>query len=803
MDRHLQDLRFCLRLLLKSPIPMGLAILMLALGIGASTAVFSVVSAIWLKPLRFPDDGRLVMVGESSRQGGEQSATSLATLADWEAQNEVFEHLAGLVPSNVNMGAGDRAERLRAFRVGPRLFTALGAQAAIGRTFQDEEAHPGSDDVVVLSDRLWRRGFAADPSVIGRRVVLDGHPHTVVGVMPPRFDFPPTSELWVPLAPKQEELRERGERRVRVLGRLKAGVTIEQATAANQVLAGRMAAQYPEWYEGRTILLRSVRESYLGPARAVLFTLVGAVLFVLMIGCANVANLLLTQATARRREMVVRAVMGARRSHLVVQWLTESMVLALLGGVLGVLFAVWGTDLISALLPEGLAQRVPGWGDIQVDGGVLVFSLGLALLTGLLFGLVPSLRASRLDLMASLREGGRGVSARDRMRSGLVVAEVALTLLLVVGAGLMARSLHQLQASSPGFDSQGVQTFELTLPEAQFPTGAERARLIHQLVERLASIPGASGAGAVSLLPMARGSQTSSFHVVGRPVPAPSEQPEANSRVITPGYFRALSIPLLQGRDLTSADSEGAPRVLLINEEMARRFWPGETALGRHLEVGDGGSWEVVGIVGSIRSSYRGEVRAAVPEFYLPLAQAPRESMAVVVRAVGEQLSLSAAVRTQVSQLGSGLPEPQLRALDDVVMDAMGPRRLLANLLGAFAALALVLAAGGIYSITSYSVEQRTHELGVRLALGATQRDIFKLILGQALGLAGLGALIGSLGALALMRLLSVLLFEVSPADPLTFGSTIALLVMVSLLAGFVPAWRATRVPPMTALRAE
>jgi putative ABC transport system permease protein len=804
MDKLLGDLRFGVRLLLKTPVFTVVAVLTVALGIGASTTIFGVVNAVWLQPLRFGDDERLVMVWETApRQEQATSETSLATLADWRAQSKgAFTDLAGFTPEGLTLTTADRPERLRGQRVSASFFEVLDARPALGRGFHPGEEGVGAARVVVLSHRVWKARFAAEAGMLGRSVSLDGVPHEVVGVMGPAFDFPPGAEAWVPLTPAPGSLEERGNRSLRVVGRLGPGVSMEQAAATLRVVAERLAAEHPTLYAGRSTRLTSVREAYLGPARPVMGALIGAVAFVLLISCANMANLLLARAAARRREMATRAALGATRGRLLWQLLTESVLLATLGGVLGVVFASWGTDVISKLMPASLTQRIPGWNELRLDERALLFSLLLSVGTGLLFGLAPALQASRPELTEAIKDGGKGAgSSRGRLRSTLVVAEIALALLLFAGAGLMMRSFYRLQGTSPGFTTDGVLAAEVSLPEGRYPDAGARARFYEQLLGRLAALPGSKGAAAISLLPMSRGNQSSELSVEGR-AHGPGERLSANRRVVTPGYFHALAIPLLRGRDVATTDTADAPRVALVNAEMARLFWPGEDAVGKRFQMGST-RFEIVGVVANVRTTYRGQFRAAVPEFYLPFAQSPVATMGVVLTAAGEPPSLISAIRGEAAQLDRELPPLEARPLEQLVAETLGPRRHLAYLMGAFAAIALLMAAGGVYGVMSYSVAQRSHELGVRMALGATEGRIFRLVLTQALRLAGLGVGIGALAALGLMRLMRSLLYEISPSDPATLLGTTALLVTVALAASFVPAWRATRIPPMRVLQAE
>jgi putative ABC transport system permease protein len=710
---------------------------------------------------------------------------------------------------NINVAtSGGEPERLVGAFTSTTFFDVLGVPPVLGRTFLASEAEPGQAVSVVLSYGLWQRRFAGAPDALGRTMRINGDTYTIVGVMPATVSFPARAELWMPsvydLPPGggPDPRQNRGGHYLRGIARLKQGVSLAAANAELETIGQQLARAYPDTNSNFTPLARPLQDVLVRSARTPLLVLLGAVLCVLLIVVANVANLLMARATVRARELAIRAALGAGRGVLVRQLLTESVLLATLGGVLGVVFASWGTDVISKLMPASLTQRIPGWNELRLDERALLFSLLLSVGTGLLFGLAPALQASRPELTEAIKDGGKGAgSSRGRLRSTLVVAEIALALLLFAGAGLMMRSFYRLQGTSPGFTTDGVLAAEVSLPEGRYPDAGARARFYEQLLGRLAALPGSKGAAAISLLPMSRGNQSSELSVEGR-AHGPGERLSANRRVVTPGYFHALAIPLLRGRDVATTDTADAPRVALVNAEMARLFWPGEDAVGKRFQMGST-RFEIVGVVANVRTTYRGQFRAAVPEFYLPFAQSPVATMGVVLTAAGEPPSLISAIRGEAAQLDRELPPLEARPLEQLVAETLGPRRHLAYLMGAFAAIALLMAAGGVYGVMSYSVAQRSHELGVRMALGATEGRIFRLVLTQALRLAGLGVGIGALAALGLMRLMRSLLYEISPSDPATLLGTTALLVTVALAASFVPAWRATRIPPMRVLQAE
>ncbi|MDY7228805.1 ABC transporter permease [Hyalangium rubrum] len=797
-------MRFGLRLLRKHPTFAVVIALTLGLGIGLNTAIFSIADAIYLRAMRFPGDESLVMVWETSPERGiDRSETSFPTLKEWQSQaGQVLAQVAGFTRETLSLTKDAAPEQVPGSRVGAQLFSALGARPLLGRGFEEAEAQVGAEPVVVLSHALWRRRFGEDPSIVGRSITLDGQPRTVVGVMAADFQFPPSAELWVPLVPTAREAEARGLRKFQVLARLRSGVTPEQAKSALQAVSARMEQEFPDEMAQYTVRLTGVREAFLGPIGPVLMALGGAVGFVLLIACANVANLLLARAAGRGREIAVRAALGAGRRRIAMQMLVESVLLALVGGMAGVCFAVWGTDLLTALMPDGLAQRIPGWTTIGVNVRVLLFSLGLSLMTGLIFGLMPALRVSRTELAEVLKDSQRTTGRRGRMSSALVVGELSLALVLLVGAGLMLQSFQRLQRAPTGFDASNVLAFPLTLPEATYPDDAARTRFYTELMESLSQLPGLEAAGAASLLPLSRSNQTSMLIFPDQPA-EPGREPHVNHRVITPGYLRTMSIPLLRGRDLGALDGSEAPRVALVNEEMARRFWPGEEALGKRFFSGGEVPWEVVGVVGNTLSQGRGQFQEAVAEFYVPQAQEPRGAMQVVVRARGPSAAVTAAVREAVARQAPDLPVGRVFQMEQLVDEALGPRRMLAGLVLVFAAAALTLAAVGVFGVMSYMVEQRTREMGVRLALGATPKSILMLVLRHALRLALLGITIGTLVALGLARLLAAALYNVSPADPITFTLVALLLMVVTMVASYLPAWRATRVPPAFALQAE
>ncbi len=797
MNSLWQDLRYSLRTLWKRPGFALIAVAVLALGIGANTAIFSVVNAVLLRPLPYTDPARLVMLWENDTQeGNDRNPVAPANFADWQKQNGVCAELAYYAqPAGVNVTSGGEPERLIGAGVAPNIFTLLGAQPLRGRTFSASEA-AGTE--VVISYGLWQRRFGGAPNVIGQHLTLDGDSFDVVGVMPPQFQLPEESELWwANLNGSLTTMRARHF--LRVLGRLKSGVTLAQARADFATIARQLEQQYPDTNAGYGVNVITLQDQFVGSVRPALLVLLGAVAFVLLIACANVANLLLVRAAARQREMAIRAALGAGRLRLVRQLLTESMLLALTGGAAGLLLALWGVDLLAGLG----AASIPRAEHIGVDGRVLGFTFLMTLLTGLIFGLVPAWAASKTDVQEALKEGGRGATGRRGLRGLLVVSELACALVLLTGAGLMIKSFLRLQAVAPGFDPGHVLTMQLSLPESKYAAAPQVAAFYGQLVERVAALPGVRAAGAISRLPLAGDRSTSGLLVEGRPSAA-GQQEEVHFRVVTSDYFRALNIPLRAGRELGERDKPDAPQVVLINETMAHKYWPGADPIGKRVKLGPNaqGDWiAIAGVVGDVRNF--GLDIDAKPEVYAPYQQSPQGRMRLVLRVNGDPLSLVPAVRAAVRSLDPELPFSQVATMEQLLARSVAQRRLSVVLLGVFAGTALLLAALGLYGVMAYTVTQRTHEIGLRMALGAQAADVLRLILKQGLALAVIGVGVGLVAALALTRVLASLLYGVSTTDPLTFVGVPLLLIMVALIACYIPARRATKVDPMVALRYE
>jgi predicted permease len=794
-----QDLRYGLRTMRRAPGFAVVAIFTLALGIGANTAIFSVVNAVLLRPLPYRDPARLVTV---LHDGWKPVAP--ANFLDWREQSRSFESIAAAQLWSLTMTGRERPEQLDVLQTTAEMFHVLGVDAALGRTFADGEDRPGREHVVVLSHGFWQRRFGGAPDAVGRQVTLDGEPYTIVGVMPPDFQFAPFwathAEAWVPLDFGRRVNDRRGQS-LRVFARLKPGVTQGQAQAEMENLNRRLAEQHPTENEGLTVSVDPLHEKVVGKSRPALLIILGAVGFVLLIACANVANLTLAKSALRQREIAVRIALGAGRWRVVRQLLTESLLLSVAGGGAGLLLASWSNAALASLGPDAL----PRVRTASLDPAVLLFTLGLSVFVGLLFGLAPALRSTKTDLIESLKSRAQG-SARgrrhERVRQLLVVGEVAVSLVLLVGGGLMMRSFLRLTSVDPGFDPRGVTAATVRLAGPRYATDEQRAAFFQRLTTQLGSLPGVKSASTINHLPLGGDVWTYGFTVEGRPAPPEAERPSAVYRVVRPDYFRTMGAALLKGRDFAERDDASAPGVVIVNEALARRQWPGEEALGKRINV-NGESARPREVVGIVRDVKQGEwASEPQPEMYLPHLQAasPR-SMTLVLRASSDVSVLGPEVRREVWALDSDLPVSQVTSMEEVVSESVGQQRFNTLLIGLFAATALILAAVGVYGVMSHAVAQRTHEIGVRLALGARGRDVLGMIIRQGLALTLAGLAVGLAGALALMRVMNSLLYEVSVTDPLVFGGVAAALTLAALLACYVPARRATKVDPMVALR--
>ena len=800
MRALLQDVRYAWRLIVGQPGVSCVALLTMALGIGANTALFSAVDAILLRPLPYGEPDQLVVVWEKrAAEGVMNNSVAPADYLDWARMNTVFDATAAMMAITADLTGAGEPVRLSAAAVSPAFFDVLRVRPALGRSFRSEEARAGQHRVVVIGYGLWQGRFGADPSVVGRKVRLNGVPHDVVGVLPQTFEFPDsTIELWAPLPLEGvSQPLSRANHDLTVYARMKPGVTIEQARADMDRVGQQLSVAYPETNRRHGAWVVPLREEVTGPVRTGLLLLLGAVGFVLLIACVNVANLLLARAAARRREVAVRAALGAGRGRLVGQALTESVLLSLLGGLAGLLVARWGIDLLRQLAPAGVP--VLGLDRIGLDARVLAFSFVLALVTGVLFGLVPAWQFASQDLNQALKDGARSPSGvRRRLRLMLVVSEVALASLLLVGAGLLLRSFQGVLGAEAGFKSRGVLTGLISLPESRYP-GDRKLLTFDQIEQRFQTIPGVRSVGAINLLPLGARDSRRGIVVEGYE-PPPDSPTRAHPRAVTPDYFRTMSVQLATGRVFTAADRADAPLVMIVNETMARRYWPGASPVGKRVLLTGTNDWrEVVGVVRDVR--YWGLDRPVNPEMYFPLPQYLSGGLTFVISTDGDPASLASGAREQLRAIDPDLPLSNIRTMEEVAAKSVAARRAAMLLLSTFGALALVLAAAGIYGVMAHLVALRTSEIGVRMTMGALPRDVMRLVLKEGLVQAALGLAIGLSAAVLLMRTFRTMLYEVSPADPVTLTAVVVVLASTALLACVVPARRAMRVDPMTALR--
>jgi putative ABC transport system permease protein len=818
----LNEIKVALRGLAKSPGFTIIAIATLALAIGANSAVFSLINALLVRPLPYQQPAKLVLIWERfSAQGLDRIPVSAPEFRDYETQLHSFEKIAAFDYTTFNLVTGDLPERIQGADVSPDLFDLLGVQPSRGRAFLPDEQGLGRDDVVVISERIWKRRFNSDPAVLGSKLMLNEHAYTVVGIMPSAFEFPlplfnvqggqfgERVEIWKPIAFTEGEMKARGSRNYSVIARLRNGVNASQAEAELDNVIASWRQQYPDNYSGGGFGARiyPLHDQVVGGMRTGLAILLGAVVFVLLIACANLATMLLARASARERELAIRIALGAGRWRLLRQMLTESVLLALAGAIGGIVLSIWGLELLKQIG----ARTVPRLTEVNVDLVVLIVTAIVAVGTGILFGLIPALATAKPELTEALKEGGRSSTTgarRNRVRNSLVVAEISLALVLLVGAGLLMKSFVRLQNVNPGLDHHNVLTMEISLPEVKYPApgpsymGGENAiNFFTEAERRISQLPGVEATGCAAILPLSGSNSDSSFEIENRPhVGAPG--PDEEFRVISPGFFRALKVPLLQGRFFNDADTSTSPAVVIINEALARKYFPNGEALGKRITFDNprkAPKWiTIVGIVGGIR--HRALDLDPQPEYYVPNSQFSLRNMIVVVRSKLDPRNLVSAILSQIQSMDAELPIAHVRTLDEVVADSIAPRRLSVVLLGVFSGIAVLLATVGIYGVISYLVVQRTHEIGVRMALGAQRHDVLRLVVGHALKLVGIGTAIGLVLAFLSTRTLSALLYSVGAFDATTFIFVTVALAAVALLASYIPALRATRADPMIAL---
>ena len=808
MDTILRDIRFGLRNLARRPGFTAVALITLALGIGVNTAIFSAVDSVLLRPLPLKDPERVVSIWESTlRIGIQQNEVAPANFFDLRNQTQAFEGIAAFGPLDTNLTGEGEPERLDGQLVSANLFSLLGVQPVVGRTFLADEDQVGREHVVVLSEALWQRRFNGDRSIVNRSITLNGESYTVVGVMPRGFFFPlRETEIWIPWAMEPEQAAGRGDHYLRLVARLKSDATLPRANAELDSIAQRLANEYPRTNEGLGFVAHSLHQDYVGNLRLPILILFAAVGLVLLIACANVANLLLAQATTRRREMAIRIALGARRWTIVRQLLVESLLLAIGGGLLGVLGAYWGVEALARLLPESLSKLQT----VTIDTRVFLFTVGMSVATAVIFGGVPALLASRTKPGETLNDVARdaaGGSSGRHVRRVLVVAEVALAVVLLVSAGLLIRSFQVLRNVDAGFTTENLLTMRVALPMPKYAKPELRRAFYDQVLQRVKDVPGVESAGVITFLPLSFNGMNFSFSVEGQAQPGDMKLPFALYRVVSPDYFNAMGIPLQRGRVFDSHDSLDSQPVLLVNRRLAEQYWPGDDPIGKRLKIGPldaPGPWlTVVGVVGDVRQTGLYEQKL---EFYVPYAQERRSFMTprdLVVRTKGDATSIAAAVRQAVWAVDKDQPVYNVRTMDQVFAAAISQERFQSLMLGLFAALALLLACVGLYGVISYAVVQRTHEIGVRVALGAQPVDVLKLVIRQGMGLTLLGLVVGIAVGVAVTRVLSDMLYGVSARDPLTFAGMPLLLLLVAFLACYIPARRATRIDPLQALRCE
>ncbi|HMG32731.1 MAG TPA: ABC transporter permease [Blastocatellia bacterium] len=834
METLIQDLRYGVWMLLKRPGFTAVVVLVLALGIGANSAFFSVISGVLIRPVPWEDPDRIANVWETNLKRGEDTAlVSAVNFLDWRDQNRIFEYVAGWRFLYLNLTGRGEPERLQGLTVSPDYFPLLKVKAALGRTFLPEEEQPGLNKVAILSHGLWQHRFDSDPGIIGQQIAIEGEPYTVVGVLPSDFRIfrvlNRELDIYIPLTLDRTQLRREGrpsetgargdsDQIMFVYARLKSDVSLKQAQEEMNTLYRRLEQEYPAFNSGVGVKLVSLPLQWSEGSRSTLLMLLAAVGFVLLIACANAANLLLARTTVRKREMAIRVAVGASRLRLIRQLLTESLLMALLSGAAGLLLALWGIDLLNGLIPYSAVNRA---GEFRLDVSVLVFNLMISLLTGVIFGIAPALRSSRLDLTEALKEVGGGAhsgAGGGRLRNLLVISEITLSVVLLIGAGLMIRSVLRLHLVDRGVNTNNVLTMQVFLPKAKYPGGHQVAGFYQQVLQRIQTLPGVESASTINYPPLGLISPTVPFVIEGRTPPAPESAPVAHYAVISPDYFNAVGIPLLAGRRFTEQDADEARGVVVISASMARRYWPDEDPVGKRIRPqfpqmraywvpeSNNLSLEIVGVVGDVKQDGmlgvpQGELN--MPQIYLPYLQNPSSIMHLIVRTPSDPAAWAAAVRQEVYAVDNDQPVFDVKTLEEVAAESFSRPRVLTFLLSAFSALALILAVAGIYCVMSYSVTQRTQEIGIRMTLGAEKFDVLKLVARQGMTITITGIAFGLISAFAVTRVMSKLLYGVGATDPMTFIGVPVLFIGVAFVATYLPARKATKVDPIIALRYE
>jgi putative ABC transport system permease protein len=808
MDSLLRDLKFSARSLLKHKTFTAVAVLTLAIGIGANTTIFSAVDALLLHPFSFPNQDRLVVVYEQNRAVGiQRGEVAPGNFVEWRDQNQTSEQLIAIQQKAFDLSDGAHPERFPGYGVTAGFFDALGVKAARGRALLTEDSEPGSEQVVVLKHSFWQQHFNGDPGIVGKSISLNRKQFTIVGVMPADFNYPYNSgEMWTPMIFNAEEQKDRGDHYLRVIGLLKPGVSLVQAQTDLRAVAQRAQQQFPETNAGRDASVVTLTDDAVRGARTGVPIAMGAVVFVLLIACANVANLMLVRAASRQRETAVRLALGSSRARLIRQALTESVLIGLLGGAFGLLISIWSIAALAHGIPPGFSKFIPGWNRLGINLMVVAFTFGVSMLVGIIAGLAPVWHSTRTNLNDALKAGGRSDSSgssHSRLKSALIVSEVALSLVLLIGAGLMVRSFVEMLGADLGITSEKVLAVQISLPAESYADNSKKLALYQQLLGRVSALPGVAKAGAVTIVPFSSNDTSSNFQIVGRTPFTQGQEPDAQMRVSTPEYFEAIGTALRRGRLYNAQDDANATRVIVVSEAFAKKFFPGEEPIGQRINFG-GDEKQAPAIIGVVADVTNNDVDEwPDPTVYQPYSQNPRLTMNLVIRGSQDPTRIASAVRNEVQALDPNLPVSNIKTVGEMFDERISPKRLMTYILAVFGLIALLLASVGIYGVMSYAVTQRTQEIGVRMALGAQALDVLKLVIKNGMTMAFVGVAIGLAGAYALTRLLANLLFKVTPTDLVTFAGVTIALIVVALFACYIPARRATKVDPLVALRYE